>query len=62
MPGMVLEVRPTLRMVSIMPGMDLRAPERTETSNGWAESPKRLPVSFSMRAMLAATSSRRPLG
>ena len=31
-------------MVSIMPGMEARAPERTETSSGFSLSPNFLPV------------------
>ena len=31
-------------MVSIMPGMEARAPERTETSRGLSMSPNFLPV------------------
>ena len=33
--------------MSIMPGIEARAPERTETSSGLSASPKRLPVSVS---------------
>ena len=37
-----------------MPGMESRAPERTETSSGMADlSPKRVPMIFSMKAMPA---------
>ena len=45
-------------MVSIIPGIDTGAPERTETSSGSAASPKRLPVAPSSRRRLRATSSR----
>ena len=31
-------------MVSIMPGMEARAPERTETSSGFSVSPNFLPA------------------
>jgi hypothetical protein len=34
-------------MVSIMPGIEARAPERTDSSSGSAASPKRLPISCS---------------
>ena len=37
-------------MVSIMPGIESRAPERTETSSGFFVSPNFLPVSFSSQA------------
>ena len=45
-------------MVSIMPGIDARAPDRTDNSRGSAGSPKRLPISPSTRATPWATSSR----
>ena len=32
---MVVSFRPMLSTVSIMPGMDTRAPERTETNSGF---------------------------
>jgi hypothetical protein len=47
-PSTVSSLRPRLRTVSIIPGMETRAPERTETSSGSAGSPKRLPVMPSM--------------
>ena len=37
---MVDEASPTLRTVSIMPGMDWRAPDRTESKSGLVSSPK----------------------
>ena len=43
-PRTVSSLRPRLRTVSIIPGIDTRAPERTETSSGSAASPKLLPV------------------
>jgi hypothetical protein len=48
--------------VSIMPGMDTRAPERTDTSSGLAGSPKRLPTASSTRASASATSARSSSG
>jgi hypothetical protein len=48
-------------MVSIMPGIDARAPERTLTSSGSAASPKRLPSSLD-RASAACTSARERAG
>ncbi len=42
-------------MVSIMPGIDARAPERTDTSSGCSGSPKRLPTAFSTRASASLT-------
>src|SRR5581483_1647767 len=47
-------------MVSIIPGIEVAAPERTETSKGSSGSPKRLPVCSSSRAMCFATSSSSP--
>ena len=42
----VSSLRPRLRTVSIMPGIEARAPERTETRSGASSSPKRRPVRF----------------
>ena len=44
-------------MVSIIPGIDARAPERTETSSGASASPKRAPTISPTRASVARTSS-----
>ncbi len=41
--------------MSIMPGIEARAPERTDTSSGLAGSPKRIPTSASIRASAAST-------
>ena len=49
-------------MVSIMPGIDARAPERTETSSGFDGSPNLAPTSFSMRAIAARTSASSAFG
>jgi hypothetical protein len=49
-------------MVSIMPGMESRAPERTETSNGFFKSPNVLRVCFSMAAMPACIWPRSAAG
>ena len=46
----------------IMPGIEARAPERTETSSGSRASPKRLRITFSMCAIPAATSLSSPGG
>ncbi len=45
-----------------MPGMDIFAPERTDTSSGFFGSPKPFPVSFSTFFMAALTSSIIPAG
>ncbi len=42
-------------MVSIMPGMEARAPERTETSRGFVRSPNFLPLIFSISATASMT-------
>ena len=44
MTSTTFSLRPRLRMVSIMPGMEALAPERTETSRGFSRSPNFLPV------------------
>ena len=49
-------------MVSIMPGMENTAPERTETSSGFSEPPSLRPVRSSSRARPALISSARPSG
>ena len=40
----VSSFKPRLRTVSIMPGIENAAPERTDTSSGFFGSPKRLPT------------------
>ena len=45
-------------MVSIMPGMDARAPERTETSRGLWRSPNFLPVIFSIFSTYSMISAK----
>jgi len=49
-------------MVSIMPGMDMDEPERTETSSGLLSLPKPLPVFFSSAFMCVLMSSISPSG
>ena len=48
--------------MSIIPGIETAAPERTETSSGSAGSPKRLPVRSSSRRTCSAISSSSPSG
>ncbi len=55
-------LRPRLRTVSIMPGMENLAPERTETSSGSLASPIVLPMAFSSRERAPATSASSALG
>ena len=48
----VSSFRPRFRIVSIMPGIESRAPERTATSNGiFSVSPNFVPMILSMFAM-----------
>ena len=47
-PATLASVRPTLRTVSIMPGIENLPPDRTETSNGSAGSPSRRPIASSI--------------
>ncbi len=61
-PGMVSLVRPTFRTVSIMPGIERRAPDRTEISSGFFGSPNFFPITFSVFAIAFATSSSRDFG
>ena len=53
---------PRFKTVSIMPGMENLAPERTLTSSGSALSPRERPIFFSSRVRALATSSERPSG
>ena len=50
-------LRPRLRMVSIIPGIEARAPERTERRSGRSSPPSVLPVICSMPARAASTSA-----
>ena len=62
MASTVTSLRPRLSTVSIMPGIEARAPERTETSSGLAGSPKTWPVSVPTWASAASTWSTRSAG
>ncbi len=61
-PGIVFEHRPTLRTVSIIPGIDLRAPDLTEMSSGLPASPNFAPMIFSTAARAPVTSASTVLG
>ena len=61
-PSTASSFRPRLRIVSIIPGIETAAPERTDTSSGSSGSPKRLPARSSSRAMCSAISSSSPSG
>ena len=43
-----MSFRPMLSTVSIMPGIESRAPERQETSSGFLASPNLAPMTFSI--------------
>ena len=45
-------------MVSIIPGIDTAAPERTDTSSGLSPSPRYLPVALSSRWRASSTWAR----
>jgi hypothetical protein len=51
-----------MRTVSIMPGMEMAAPERTDRSNGALASPSVRPMSCSTRCNLATAASHTPAG
>ena len=61
-PFRVCWLRPRLRMVSIMPGMERAAPDRTETRRGFFGSPKPFPAFFSTAFICTFISSIRPGG
>ncbi len=58
----VVSFMPMLSTESIIPGIDTRAPERTESSNGLMEPPNSLLISLPTFAMAASTSSTSPSG
>ena len=51
-----------LAYLSIIPGMETRAPERTDNSSGFSGSPNLVPMTSSNRARWALTSSSNPSG
>ena len=55
-PSTTSSFKPRLRIVSIIPGMEARAPERTETNNGFSTSPNLERISVSTCAMAFSTS------
>jgi hypothetical protein len=55
-------LRPRLSTVSIIPGIENLAPERTLTSNGSVASPRFRPIAFSNLVTWTAISSERPEG
>ena len=61
-PRVVSSFRPRFRIVSIIPGIDTGAPDRTETSRGVGPPPKVRPVRCSRVDMAARTSASNPVG
>ncbi len=61
-PASVAAFRPRLRIVSIMPGIDRGAPDRTLTSSGSIADPKPRPTFRSSAAICARSSSVSPAG
>jgi hypothetical protein len=61
-PAVVASLSPRLRIVSIIPGIDTGAPDRTLTRSGLSGSPKRWPTPSSTCAMWARSSMSRPSG
>ena len=61
-PFTVSSVSPRFSTVSIIPGIETRAPDRTDTSSGFFASPNLRPSAFSTRATLFATPSVSPFG
>ena len=57
-----LSLRPRFRIVSIMPGMENLAPERTETSSGFSPAPSFCPCSFSSSSRAHEHLGRRSAG
>ena len=53
---------PRLSTVSLIPGIDTGAPERTDSSSGNGPAPKVLPERSSSAASCAAISASRPSG
>jgi hypothetical protein len=61
-PSTATSFSPRFRIVSIIPGIETAAPERTDTSSGFDASPKPFPVRSSSAAMCLSTSSSSPTG
>jgi hypothetical protein len=61
-PSTDTSLSPRLRTVSIMPGIESRAPLRTDTSSGSSGSPSRRPARASSRAIASSTAAASPSG
>ena len=53
---------PRFRMVSIIPGMEMRAPDRTDTSSGLVVEPNWWPMAFSSSAIRSRMVPASPSG
>ena len=60
-PSAASSFSPRFRIVSIIPGIDTAAPERTETSSGSSCEPNRFPVFASSRAHMLVDLVLEPL-
>ncbi len=56
-PGMVFEHSPIFKTVSIIPGIDIRAPLRQETNSGFSGSPNFIPMTRSVLRRAFSTCS-----
>jgi hypothetical protein len=61
-PSTERSLRPRFNTVSIIPGMENLAPERTDTKSGSSALPMALPMAFSRRVRAPATSASSPVG
>ena len=61
-PSTLESLRPTLSIVSIMPGIETAAPDLTDMRSGLLRDPHVLPVRSSRRAMDRRTPAMRPCG
>ena len=60
--GIVFDVNPTFKTVSIIPGIDVLAPDRTETNRGFSSFPNFAPIAFSVCFMAFKISVFNPGG
>ena len=61
-PSTDLSVKPRFKIVSIIPGIETGAPERTETKSGSLGSPSFLPALFSSFCKFSFTDRSKPAG
>ena len=60
-PSTASSFKPRFKTVSIIPGIETRAPERTETKHGFSLSPNLVSVRFSTNSIAFSTSSLKRL-